>query len=55
MSDKIEAIFMMGIIMKKDSLVLGSFGCGAFHNPPTIVAQIFSNMLGKYGKYFLKI
>jgi uncharacterized protein (TIGR02452 family) len=55
MSDKIESMFIMGIAMKHDSLVLGAFGCGAFHNPPTEVAKIFSIMTKKYGKYFKKI
>lgn len=27
------------------SLVLGAFGCGAFHNPPTIVAKAFQDVL----------
>lgn len=55
MSDKIESMFMMGIAMKHDSLVLGAFGCGAFYNPPTEVAKIFATMINKYGKYFKKI
>lgn len=55
MSDKIESLFMLGIEKKHDSLVLGAFGCGAFHNPPDEVASIFSLMVKKYGKYFKKI
>jgi uncharacterized protein (TIGR02452 family) len=55
MSNKIEAMFMVGIEKKHDALVLGAFGCGAFHNPPGEVAEIFSVMVDKYGKYFKKI
>lgn len=52
MSDKIESLFMLSIIKKHDALVLGAFGCGAFHNPPIEVAGIFRTMVNKYGKYF---
>lgn len=55
MSLKIEAIFKIAILNKKDSLVLGALGCGAFNNPPEEVAQIFKQMITKYGKYFKKI
>jgi uncharacterized protein (TIGR02452 family) len=52
MSDKIESLFMLSIVKKHDALVLGAFGCGAFHNPPIEVAGIFRAMVNKYGKYF---
>lgn len=52
MSDKIESLFMLSIVKKHDALVLGAFGCGAFHNPPIEVAGIFRTMVNKYGKYF---
>ena len=55
MSDKIESLFMLGIKYKHDALVLGALGCGAFNNPPTEIAKIFSTMVNKYGKYFKKI
>lgn len=31
-----------------DSLVLGAFGCGAFHNPPEKVAKAFSTLIETY-------
>ena len=37
---------------KIDILVLGAFGCGAFHNNPRIVAQAYSEILPKYLWYF---
>ena len=37
---------------KPDVLILGAFGCGAFYNPPEIVAQAFSNMFGEFESFF---
>ncbi len=31
-----------------ETLILGAWGCGAFHNDPYIVAQAFKDMLKKY-------
>ena len=28
-----------------EALVLGAFGCGAFHNPPFIVAEAFRQVM----------
>lgn len=33
---------------KEDVLILGAFGCGAFRNPPDIVAQAWSEVLKDY-------
>ncbi|MBP5451431.1 MAG: hypothetical protein J6Y16_04255, partial [Treponema sp.] len=30
------------------AMILGAFGCGAFHNPPEIVADVFADMIGNY-------
>ena len=40
-----------------DVLVLGAFGCGAFHNPPELVADVFRRLLVQrgYGRYFEKV
>ena len=35
-----------------DILVSGAFGCGAFHNPPEIVAKAWSEALDEYGEKF---
>ena len=33
---------------KEEVLVLGAFGCGAFRNPPEIVADVWANVLKDY-------
>ena len=43
--NKIRAILRVGLIKGHDSLVLGAFGCGAFHNPPEEMAQLFKEIL----------
>lgn len=35
-----------------DVLILGAFGCGAFHNPPEIVVQAFNNVYGEFKHSF---
>lgn len=55
MRAKIEAIVKLGIGYKHDSIVLGAFGCGAFNNPPELVAKYFKEAVDKYGKYYKRI
>jgi uncharacterized protein (TIGR02452 family) len=55
MSNKIEAIFKLGVINMHDCLVLGALGCGVFRNPPREVAKIFKKNIKKYGHYFRNI
>jgi len=55
MTQKIEAIFKIGIINRYDCLVLGAFGCGVFNNPPEEVAKIYSIMINLYSSYFKEI
>ena len=45
--NKIRAILRIGLIKGHDSLVLGAFGCGAFHNPPQEMAQLFKEVLAE--------
>ncbi len=41
MGIKIDTIYKAAIHYGHDSLILGAFGCGAFHNPPEEVAKMF--------------
>lgn len=42
---KIRTIFRIGLLHGHDALVLGAFGCGAFHNPPAEVARLFHEVM----------
>ena len=33
-------------------LILGAFGCGAFHNPPRLVADVFRQITEEYRRCF---
>ena len=49
---RITRIFQVAIANGTEILVLGAFGCGAFCNPPMIVARAFRNVQEKYSGYF---
>ena len=51
-STRIERILEVAKKKGVEVLILGAFGCGAFVNPPEIVAKIFKEALEIYGKYF---
>jgi uncharacterized protein (TIGR02452 family) len=53
--DKIRGIFKIGIAQKHDCLILSALGCGAFHNPPEHVAELFKQVINEYGNQFKKI
>lgn len=55
MREKIESIFTIAITRGHDSLILGALGCGVYHNPPSIVADIFREFTIKYQQYFRRI
>lgn len=42
---RIRNIFEVAIENNVEVLILGAFGCGAFHNPPQVVAKAFRNVL----------
>lgn len=52
---RIEGIMRVGVQHKIDALVLGAFGCGAFHNNPVMVASCFKEALETYKYAFCKI
>lgn len=45
---RIKNIIEVAIENSVDVLILGAFGCGAFKNPPDIVAQAFYEIIDKY-------
>lgn len=51
--NRTEQILNVAAINRVDALILGAFGCGAFYNPPEIVARAFKESLEKY-KYCFK-
>lgn len=52
---KIKMIFHVAALAKSDCLILSALGCGAFHNPPEIIASIFAEHTSEYAGYFKKI
>nr|MCR4595789.1 TIGR02452 family protein [Lachnospiraceae bacterium] len=52
-----RAIHMLTCAAAKgaDILVLGAFGCGAFHNDPEVVARAYRTALAEFPKVFEKI
>lgn len=49
---RIEKIFKVAIDNGVEVLILGAFGCGAFSNPPRVVANAFKKVQEKYASYF---
>ena len=45
MEDKVRSILRIALRNEQTTLVLGALGCGAFHNPPTHVAEIFRSVI----------
>ncbi len=48
MSSRIKRILDVAAQEKEEVLILGAFGCGAFNNPPEIVADIFASLIRNY-------
>ena len=48
MTKRIKRILDVASKEKVEVLILGAFGCGAFHNPPEIVADIFASLIRDY-------
>ena len=42
---KIRTMLRIGLVHGHDAIVLGAWGCGAFHNPPEHMAEIFDAVL----------
>ena len=48
-------MFTCAAANKADILVLGAFGCGAFRNDPTVVANAYKTAMSVFPKVFDKI
>ena len=57
LTGRIRNILEVAAAQDADILVLGAFGCGAFSNPPALVADVFRGFLVSqgYGQYFRKV
>lgn len=49
---RIQRIFEVAMANKAEVLILGAFGCGAFCNPPELVAEVFVELTEKYRECF---
>ena len=48
LTTRIKRIFEVAAENKNEVLILGAFGCGAFRNPPEIVARAFKKVMQDY-------
>ena len=49
---RVRRIFEIAVANSNEVLILGAFGCGAFRNPPQIVAKVFNAVMKDYLYYF---
>ena len=49
---RIRRIFEVAMANGAEVLILGAFGCGAFCNPPELVAEVFAKFTEKYRECF---
>ena len=49
---RVRRIFEIAVANGNEVLILGAFGCGAFRNPPEIVAKVFNAVMQDYLCYF---
>ena len=52
LESRIRRIFAVAAGEGNDVLILGAFGCGAFRNPPKVVARVFKKITEEYRKRF---
>jgi uncharacterized protein (TIGR02452 family) len=55
LTKRIRRIFEIAVANGNETLILGAFGCGAFRNPPQIVAKVFNTVMQDYLSYFYTI
>lgn len=52
LTSRIRRIFEVAVANGNEVLILGAFGCGAFRNPPELVARVFWKVMQDYLCYF---
>ncbi len=52
LESRIRTIFQKAAAEGNEVLILGAFGCGAFFNPPVLVADVFRQVTEEYWKCF---
>ena len=52
LENRIQRIFAVAAAVGNEVLILGAFGCGAFRNPPKVVAKAFHKVLEDYKDCF---
>ncbi len=52
LTKRIRRIFEIAVAHGNEVLILGAFGCGAFRNPPEIVAKVFNKVMQDFLSYF---
>ena len=45
-------ILAAAAVNEAEVVILGAFGCGAFHNPPEVVAAAYKTVLNEFQGYF---
>lgn len=55
LTSRIRRIFEIAVANGNEALILGAFGCGAFKNPPIVVAKVFAEQLQAFRGYFKAI
>lgn len=53
--ERARKILTIAALHKNDVLVLGAFGCGAFRNPPAVVANAYQRVLPEFAQAFKTI
>ncbi len=52
---RLRKILQVASLNGNEVVILGAFGCGAFRNPPRIVAQAAKNVIKEFSKHFKTI
>lgn len=52
LTSRVKRLFEIAAANDEDVLILGAFGCGAFRNPPQVVAKVFHDVMKEWLSYF---